>query len=364
MPNRNARCVELVEKPGAPGFPAGAVSFVHIADLHLGNTCWPAVKKKGYPSSDEIKAICLGEVAAFIRDRKPDFVFVAGDLAEVHGNDPFGCDVMSCAKKLFSPVVKACKSSGTSIVAIPGEHDPEVAVLREYFPSVSVLDVGEIDSFRGYRIGGLGARPLQKGIAKDFDRWQDKKLEFVLVHSEKIATSRFSRLGARYVARGHLHAWRDQSSLSLKSVHPGHLYTYWDGSGKAYPTCFAEGVVTDRECTVKRHVFRNAPRSRRFFWDATTSRFLLEGVLGEEREASFHGWQKSCDSFWFTISKKGKRRDMEEELRRVVSLYPKDVFVTPRSKAGKLVRYARDILNDADLFEQFARCSVREPGRQ
>jgi hypothetical protein len=354
---------QCVDGDGAAScFPDGALSFVHIADLHLGNTCWPTVKEKGYPSSDLIKAICLDEIAAFIRKHRPDFLFVAGDLTEVHGGDPFSCDVMPYSRDLFSRVVAACESSGTSIVAVAGDHDPEVTVLREYFPFV--LEIGEIASINNVRIGGLGVRPHQEGISADFERWRGERLDFVLIHSDKIATSRFSDLGTTYVARGHLHKWKDCSSQSLKSLHPGHLYTYWDGSGKAYPTCFASGFVREGECVVESHLFRTAPRTRRFYWDVATSRFCLEGVLEEEHRASFPEWGKSEDSFWFTISRRGRRSETESMLRDVLSLFLQDIFVTPVGAEGRLVQYARDILADVNLFERFARCSVRDRGRQ
>ena len=298
----------------------------------------------------------------FIGMHRPDFLFVTGDLTEVHGGDPFACDVMPYSRELFSRVVNACESTGTHIVAIPGDHDPEMAVLKEYFPFT--LDIGEIVSIDNIRIGGLGVRPRQEGLTEDFDRWRGEKTDFVLIHSDRISTSRFAALGAQYVARGHFHKWEDRSSQSLKSLHPGHLYTYWDGPGKAYPTCFASGFVKNGECDVKRHLFRNAPRSRRFYWDVDTARFWLDGVLEDEHQTSFQDWEKCENSFWFNISRKGKQSDTESMLLHVASLYPEDIFVTPAVKEGRRVHYAKDILKDQGLLREFVRCSVRHPGKQ
>ena len=330
-----------------------ALSFIHISDLHLGYTQWPSWAKRNAPSCDDIKISFLAEIINYIREKKPDVLFIAGDVTECHQESVYEY-VMPFARKQLAPIVEACKCAKTEIIAIQGDHDPDCELLCSVLPGTR--EIGEIVEIKGYKIGCLGTRRKQVGVVEDFERWGCEHLDIAVVHSDKISASAFSKLGVRYLAGGHLHKFRHVKLSGITAVMPGHLCSYWDGDGKAWPTCFVSGVLDDKSCHIDCHVFKG-PRTRQIFFDHET--LYLKGCLSYEISSLTGDWISTPVSFWVDVETKLDREDPLEKMTMLLRRFSKDVFVTPVKNKKRVIRYGADILNNESELKRFVQYSSR-----
>lgn len=137
---------------------------------------------------------------------------------------------------------------------------------------------------------------------------------------------------------------------------PGHLFSYWDGCGKAWPTCFVSGKLDKRGCYTERHLF-NGPRTRQVY--VSENKLILKGCLKEEIPLLKGEWSQNPVSFWFDLESQLTNHDPIQLIQMILEKFSSDVFVTPVRERKRIIRYASDLLVEDSEFQQFLKyCGV------
>jgi len=248
--------------------------FIHISDLHLGYSAWiePANDdvRNLWKASDEYKTKCILEVVNYIKkfqkDKKSQIfsaVIITGDVIELQ-NKALKKGLTEAFRKglqILEPLFKVCHTLNIPIIAICGEHDFAMgsepsdhngippkwptgsdSSLKGY-PNVHFFHESgfsvDPNRFNGLKIGWIPGR--QKGGHAKVADWPDE-LDIVMMHAEKsgLLTQNGKKVKCAYLACGHLHELEVKWTNSRMVGRPGHLYSDFDGKGKAWPTGFLD----------------------------------------------------------------------------------------------------------------------------
>ena len=321
--------------------------FIHISDLHLGYSAWGTDsnddRNRLREWSDRLKAECIDELVRYINSKSKGFfkaVLITGDIFEVQkessskGED---CAVEK-GRALLKSLFEKCAEKDTQIIGISGEHDfiksykngkvPykwDDDFLKEY-PHVHFYHQSGQASINGLKIGWIPGRPLQNHAEVNVEDWETD-LDIVMVHDiegkSSLLTSKNHAISTKYIAHGHIHAMKiEKVSDKWITGRPGHLYSLWDGGGKAWPTGFLE-VEIDKH--IKVHLFK--ARYRTLKLEATSKGYNVYGLKygGDVKlkwDTPNHEIKEESESIEF---KEGESR--EALLQRIAELYPDCVFV-------------------------------------
>ncbi len=352
------------------------VRFLHLADLHL----TPCLREAACGPGD---AACHACIKAALLDRlvarfaapatRPDLVLLAGDLTEHR-------DLGPNVRRAVAPLdrfVAAAWAKGITVAGITGDHDGEngTAVLRDTLGWDWLLGSGEVNRSSGVAVHGVEGRPNRRSVADDLSRLAPISGEpsVVLVHDDASALRSAPDSSFSYFAMGHLHQGRVRPARRGPRAlfgYPGHLFSYWDGDGKAWPVHAIVGTIA-ADGTVEAELLPlsslGAPETRRIYVDfADVGR--SEGTIVFENSPSAPFFQdlgvaaEVADDFRQGIAFRrvahltyASRTDLRDRLHSIVSALPGDVFLTPSTGGGwrdRLADYGATIASRR--FDEFA----------
>lgn len=356
--------------------PDGKTRFLHLSDLHLmpcphGGACGP---------NDAACHACIKRMLLErLRERistpqcRPDLILIAGDLTERR-------DCASHLRSATEPLerlVRAARDQNIVVCGITGDHDgaDATAALRKELKWDWLLHSGEVNRDSGVAVHGVEGRPNRAGAGTDFRALRPEPGEpsIVLVHDElrTLRTPESPRFD--YFAMGHLHRGRikplARGSRGV-AAYPGHLFSYWDGDGKSWPSYVIEGTISARgdvsaELLSLSQAF-DAPETRRMyiahadagrpegtvvFENAPPEDFFRRLNIDAEVADQLDGGAVYRRLARLKYASHIRR---DEVLRRVLENLPDDVFVTPSTGGGwrdRLADYGRSIV--ARRFSEF-----------
>lgn len=349
------------------------VRFWHLSDLHL----FPCAGPDGDCDCGEqtcvvaIKRDLLRAIAEELRHTHtpPALILLTGDL--------FDCtqDKAVEAARFLEPLLDAARARGADVFGILGD-DGHDGPLRRIAPE---LGWDWLMKSREVRIHESGVKVVavdagsEPEVKKTVDELPDPGgPSILLAHAGAVAAG----TPHNYCALGHIHmpliARIDEAHVSGR---PGHLYSYWDGSGKAWPVFMIAGAIDAKDGRVEAWKVPleappfSAPATRQIYGDvggfeqrsgalylvhAPTERWFYEGCGLEAQYVEFlpnTGALKAT----FRFTSKGARDDI---IRKILVACPTDVFVTPatgKGNADRIKERGRTIADDEELLGEFVK---------
>lgn len=336
----------------------GTTTFWHLSDLHLEMPHEPRCAKTESACPACIKAALIERLASRLRKEPPHLLLFGGDIFD---DDCFKADAHP-----LKPLLDAAKDSKTVLVGVRGQHDRPTHELRERF--TWVLKAGEANEDTAVFVQGLPASETGSGApertAETLRQLADARRHpnrpsVLLAHVNLDQFPRSDRGEGRfhYYAIGDKHLSRIVT-LGDRSVvgNPGHLYSYFDGSGKAWPTFLLSGQITEAgDVDVDRVPLQGgdlAPPTRQLYVHhrhrkTDDGELVLVNAPPEEtlRDAGLQQWavrelQPTCRddrdiSLRQVTVRYADRRTLELLVRRMLKVMPDDVFVGLSKGTGR-----------------------------
>lgn len=313
--------------------------FIHIADLHHARHDSAAITAQ--QSSFAVQTEKLTQLEAVIRQEDIKAVLIAGDI-EV--SDP----------KDFVPYLETWTALGASVYLVYGDHDVHRLAYESCWRIIEhvhgFLRPGYIfDEALGAGIYGLSCETNQAGLKEAVAQTptrHDPYPNIFLSHGDRqrFPASAVSQLGFDYYALGHHHRYETLRRGGADIVYPGHIFSVWDGCGKAWPTGYVVGTVTSSGIT---HEFRpfKGPETRRLSFNP----FIRDGsrilLTRDNLDGPAEQWVEADET------------DLRELVRSTLADYPDDYFVTPSRATGfatrRLSMTGRSLLADSRWFDEF-----------
>jgi hypothetical protein len=227
---------------------------------------------------------------------------VAGDLTERREYRTGGS--LASLKTAVAPLerlVNAARDHGVTVAGVTGEHDgaDSTAELRSMLGWSWLLKSGEVNREAGVAVHAIEGRPLREGVEEALHalRLDETERNLLLAHGELRTLRRNGRHGFSYYALGHDHHATIQpfrrGSRAL-AAYPGHLFSYWDGDGKAWRVFFIEGTISpDGHVEVRAIPLAElgAPETRRLFIDSVHAG-KGSGILTFENAPELHYFEE------------------------------------------------------------------------
>lgn len=363
--------------------PQEPVHFLHLADLHLSpcprsGNCGP-----DDPACDScIKAKILeGLCARFDHPRtRPDLVLLAGDLTDLWEDykGPRGLRTVAAPLTRFA---EKARTNGVVVAGVTGEHDGEESTktFRKILGWDWLLKSGEINDETGAHVHGVEGRPKQAGVGDDIRsvKPSDGAPAVLLAHADWPKVPRDHAAAFSYCALGHLH-WlkvgRLSPGVSTIAGYPGHLFSYWDGCGKAWPVHAITGEIhADGRVHVNPMpltLAAGAPETRRMYVDASDAENSWGTLVFENPpDARFFAdlgvcaqFEEQFDPAFGNLYRRVARvrytshAHLERLMRAALEQHTGDVFVTPATGRGSNDRvkdWGRALLGER--FDAFAK---------
>lgn len=319
--------------------------FIHIADLHHAIHTGNAITAER--TSFDIQADKLAQLAEVIRRENIKAVLIAGDIEVSDPED-------------FVPYLKTWTALGASVYLVYGDHDLNRLAYDDCWRQIehvhSFLHPGYLyDETLGAGIYGLSCETNQAGLKEQFALTlvrDDPYPNIFLSHGDRkqFFTSVVTELGFNYYALGHHHRYESIHRGEANLVYPGHIFSVWDGCGKAWSTGYIIGEVTPSGIT---HEFRTfeGPETRRISFNP----FLRDGsrllLTRDNLEGPSEQWIEEDETL------------LRKLIRSTLAAYPDDYFVTPSQSKGyparRLSMTGRLLLEDDNRFEEFFACSFK-----
>ena len=313
--------------------------FIHIADLHHARHTGNAITAER--TSFSIQADKLAQLAEVIREESIKAVCIAGDIEVSDPED-------------FIPYLKTWTALGASVYLVYGDHDINRLTYDACWRQIEHVHTfpqpGYIfDEALGAGIYGLSCETNQAGLKGQIAHTplrNDSYPNIFLSHGDRnqFPASVVSELGFSYYALGHHHRHEVTSRGGAKLVYPGHIFSVWDGCGKAWSTGYIVGEVTPSGINHEFRTFKG-PKTRRISFNP----FLRDGsrilVTRDNIDAPSEQWIEDDGA------------TLRELIRSTLVRYPDDYFVTPSRSTGyptrRLSMTGKLLLEDDERFEEF-----------
>lgn len=341
--------------------------FLHISDLHFFDSDHLKSKKDGL-SHYEIKRQILGDISSIIKEYDIGAVIISGDLE------------LDSAGNLIQ-FLNEWLSLDCKVFIVFGEHDTREARaelisktrgLRGLYIMDEMAFVEEDDL--GFNVFCMSCDPKQSGFLKKFadltPQIQTKPAIF-LTHPCDLPISKMKQLGFNYYAVGHIHYHRtERVERNIYIGRPGHLYSLWDGNGKAWPVGAIIGEFLDGDLELSWHPFTQAQTVRLFidpFTGTDQNNLVIENCTYERG----HKVARLVEGEWVDQKYRGifkghlnleiKTPYLAELIREILEIFPNEIFVTPSdsNKMKKKYGYSRGVfraktlLSDPELFDEY-----------
>ena len=351
--------------------------FWHLSDLHLqtsgesGEEC----HCKGHACATAIKRDLLQRIGRELQltHKPPALLLLTGDLFDGTA------DEANRAVSYLEPVLAAARARGTEVHGILGDkgHDGDVRNAARRLGWKWLMSSGEQRTHSsGVKIVGVSQDDERAvGAAVSKLRTPDGP-SILLAHTGEVAASN----PFNYRALGHIHTASivrvDERHLSGR---PGHLYSYWDGPGKAWPVFMIAGTIDASTGAVD--AWRvpletppfSAPATRQIYGDVggferRSGALYLVHAPTEPSLYEASGLQAQYVEFLprtgavtatFRFSSKGERDDI---FRRILEACPNDVFVTPspgKRAEDRIADWGCVLMSDSALFHRFVKESFK-----
>lgn len=348
------------------------VRFWHVADLHLYGECADHGESA---CANCIKTALLDRMLATIRGGSgPNLLLLAGDLLEK--DEPW----IAGARRLQN-FVEAVQASGVVVAGVTGEHDPALEDWRHAVKAKWLLGTGEVNDEAGIVVRGVSGSPKQaktKAWVHRVCREPLSEASILLAHSSDVNLPKTAvdEAGFSYCALGHRHTYRVTKTAGGAVVaYPGHVCSYWDGSGKAWPTFFIDGTIertgvvmveavnwqappysapATRQLYIPRQ-YRNRPSGVLVFVNPPAPKVLTQaGVLPDRGSLKnlldFGDSGLGLQRVTFTYR---SAEELRTVVGRILGATPRDVFVAPShldGSANRTVDFGARLLEDLDWF--------------
>lgn len=341
--------------------------FLHISDLHFFDSDHLKSKKDGL-SHYEIKRQILGDISSIIKDHHIGAVIISGDLElDSAGN---------LIQFLFEWLSLDCK-----VFIVFGEHDTresraELISKTRGLSGLYIMDEMAFieDDDLGFNVFGMSCDSKQNGFLKKFadltPQLHTKPVIF-LTHPCDLPRSKMKQLGFNYYAVGHIHYPRtERLERNVYIGRPGHLYSLWDGNGKAWPVGAIIGEFLDGDLELSWYPFSQAQTVRLFvdpFTGTDQNTLVVENCtyeMGQKISRLVEGeW---VDQKFRGIFKGHLDSDVESPylatlIREILKIFPNEIFVTPSDSYKMKKKYgysrgvfrAKTILSDPEIFDEY-----------
>lgn len=323
-------------------------NFLHIADLHHARHTGNAIHAER--TSFDIQRDKLQQLASVIREHEIAAVLIAGDIEVSDSYD-------------LVPYLEEWTSLGASVYIVFGEHDVNRHRDKEVWETVPhvhcfVEPEYRFDRALGVGIYGVSCMSNQVGLVEALDHIPPLEPTYpnlLLSHGRESAFSK-TRLHPHafaYVALGDQHRYEAIERSNTTIVYPGHLFSVWDGCGKAWETGYVIGSIDGDTITHTFHVFQGAQTRRicvnPFIRNDDQIQLILDNV-----PSMYEKWVKDDP-----IS-------IQKVIRQVLRTYPDDYFVTPSHAKlcpRRMCMRAQRLLDDPILFESFVQRSYKATAR-
>ena len=339
--------------------------FLHISDLHFYNSDHQKSRKDGL-SHFEIKKQNLKYVSTLIEEMNIGAILISGDL------ELDNCD------SLYYFLIE-WRQRGAKVFIVFGEHDNKVIrrdleAKTESLQGIYIIEEHIVidDKSLGFYVQGLSCGSKQKDFAEDLDKVTTHlsiKPGVFLAHPNNITVQKMKEIGCKYYAVGHIHSSSIESYGELFKGRPGHLYSLWDGNGKAWPARAVVGEFLEDKLKLSLIDFPS-PQTVRLFtnpykadgdWIPViienctlhASEQLSELIPGEWKDEGFRG---VYNGYYNSETEK-----LEGIVREILKIFKEAIFVTPSDSRNMMKKYgysrgvfrAKTLLNDHVLFEEF-----------
>lgn len=340
--------------------------FLHISDLHFFESDHLKGRKDGIHHF-EIKMRILEYISILITKEQIDAIFISGDL-----------ELGDC--NILVPFLQEWSSLGCSIFIVFGEHDTQTArrellKFKNHLNRVYIFNEAEVinDEALDFFVFGMSCEPKQTGFNKRFCELQKPMLEkpgVFLTHPNRLHRYKMREIGCSYYATGHIHTHHiEQVDQNTFLGRPGHLYSLWDGDGKAWPTGGIIGEFSQNhlgltwnefpvEQTIRLYIDPyHLENDRKLLYiencSAIKKKELLQFIDGEWTNQGYRGIMKcqlDCDD-----------NELRNLIARILSIFTGDIMVTP-SDSGKMFKkygysravfHANSLLNSALMFDEY-----------
>ncbi len=339
--------------------------FLHISDLHFFNSDHLKGKKDNL-SHFEIKKQNLAYISSMIFEKQIGAILISGDLELSASND-----------LVF--YIKEWLIHGAKVFIVFGEHDS--LEMRESFilatrdlNGVYVFDEPFMaaDEALEFNVFGMSCRPRQSGFKDKYTQIQlekHRKPGIFLTHPCNLPKEKMRQLGFKYYAVGHIHFSHIDRVGTSYIGRPGHLYSLWDGSGKAWPARGILGEFNNDELQLDLLDFPS-PQTVRIYVDPFNpadgkSPLVIENCSKEKAGTV----SKSIGGKWFDEGFRGvykafineNRPDFEDILRGIITVFSDDILVTPSDQklmkrkygSSRAVFTGKSLLKESTLFEEY-----------
>lgn len=332
-----------------------SIRYLHLADLHL-TPCQASGRCGPYDVACHacIKRAILGALRDRLSDptTRPDLLLLAGDLTERRDSE----EGLRSTTAPLTELVQAALEAGTVVVGVTGEHDGDnsTVALRNALGWKWLLRTGEANRESGVAVYGIEGRPRCERLSEDFAalRTVPGEPSVLLAHGELSALKSAEPL-FDYFALGHRHRARVRSVTArapTMAAYPGHLFSYWDGDGKAWPVHVIEGVIRRDGAVVADAVplasRAGLPETRRMYVDYadagspqgtivfenSPSAEFFEGIGVPATVESEHESGRLLR--YVARLPYRSRSEMKTVLRTILDAFPTDVFVWPSTGGG------------------------------
>lgn len=342
--------------------------FIHISDLHFFHSNHLKSRKDGL-SHFKVKRQILGYIGWLIQEQDIGAVLISGDL-ELDSADS------------FIPFLKEWIKLGCKVFIVFGEHDTK-ASRKELIHKTNNLEGLYIfeeynfinDNTLNYSISGMSCDSKQNGFSQKLASLvphNHTKPAIFLTHPCNLTRKKMKELGCTYYAVGHEHSYSIETvKQNMYIGRPGHLYSLWDGNGKAWPVGGIIGEFRNNKLVLTWKPFP-VPQTVRLFLDPHRSYdgktpVVIEncsydkGLLVKRFLEGKWVYQNFRGEFVGFIRQGMDNLELMSIIKNILTVFTDDIFVTP-SDSGKMKKkygYSRGVfsantlLSDPLIFEEF-----------
>ncbi len=341
-------------------------NFLHISDLHF-SRYENSKSNKEEISHFDIKKKIFAMITNIIDEHKIGAVLISGDLELDHTED-------------ILPYFNEWLKQGSKIFIVFGEHDKpnerlELIKATKNMREIYIFEEPALieDKDLSYSVYGMSCDSKQAGFKDKFNNLTSittQKPSIFLAHPCQLPKNKIISLGFKYYALGHVHYYHSYDIENQQVGRPGHIYSIWDGSGKAWPVGAILGKFNDDELVLDWLKF-NVPQTVRLYIDPYEKKdenVLLSIENCDESKANqveeiFKSGQ------WIDYGYKGVFNVyipfdislIRKRTKSIIEVFQNEIFVTPSDPKVMKKKYgynracftARTLLADSLMFDEY-----------
>ena len=341
-------------------------SFLHISDLHFSKSDH-LKSSKDEISHFEIKRSILSYISSTIVDKQIGAVIISGDL-ELDSTDN------------ILPYLNKWLDVGSKIFIAFGEHDcremrDELIARTRDLSGLYIFEEPRVvnDELLDFCVYGMSCDSKQSGFTQSYfelAEYDQSKPAIFLTHPCSLPRNKSRQLGCKYYAVGHIHRhFIEKIGVGVYLGRPGHLYSIWDGDGKAWPVGGIIGEFIDNQLQLGWLEFP-FPQTVRIYVDPYQRQnnkelFVIENCSSENgikvSEILEGEWSNQNFRGIFTGYYDLETCKLNILIKEILKIFINDIFVTPSDSSGMKKKYghsravftAKTLLSNEELFNEY-----------